>query len=96
MSRTSDTLIASIVGLILVTFAFVGFSTCEAGDQESLRTIHSAGFTDPVLGDYNAFECARGEASRSFVAANPQGARVNGVVCCSISGCTKACTLRWP
>ena len=96
MAKSSGSLWSSFVTLVLVVVVGLAMRTCEAGDKESLRTIHSSGFEDPVLGDYNAWECSAGESSRSFTAINPRGARVEGVVCCSAIGCTKACTLRWP
>ncbi len=95
MAKKSD-LFGTLVTLSLTIGIGLAMRTCEAGDAESLRTIDSSGFAEPVLGDYNAWECGGGESSRSFTAINPLGKRVEGVVCCSAMGCTKACTLRWP
>jgi len=96
VSRSSTSLFGTLVTFVLVVLLGFAMRTCEVDEGAALRTIHSAGFADPKIGGYDAWECGGGEASRSFEATNPRGDRVQGVVCCSFSGCTKACTLRWP
>ena len=61
--------------------------------SDSETALHSAGFSEVVVGDHAYFECGRGDVSSlAFTATNPNGDRVSGTVCC---GWFKGCTVRF-
>lgn len=66
---------------------------CACTDADATReTAESMGFTNVQIGGYAFFQCSDDDKFQTeFQATNPQGRRVNGVVCC---GLLKGCTLR--
>lgn len=80
---------AFVVLAFFLFFLGVGATTPE----ETTTTLQKSGFTDVQTKDVDAFLCSEGDKpGRKFVATNPQGQRVSGVVCC---GLWKACTVRF-
>jgi hypothetical protein len=89
--------IAVVVAVLIVIVVgnFVGANLVEVGDDRALHAIESAGFRDVKLGGADALGCADAESSRHFMATNQRGQRVEGTVCCGLTGLAKGCTLRW-
>lgn len=57
-------------------------------------TLKAHGFSDISLTGWSPMSCAEGDASSTgFVATNPRGERVEGVVCCGLV--FKNCTVRF-
>jgi hypothetical protein len=85
-----------VVGLVvwIVAFAIEG-NAVPAGDQRAIDAIEAQGFRDVELGGAAMFSCGKNESSRKFVATNPADKRVEGTVCCGLTGVAKGCTLRW-
>jgi hypothetical protein len=81
--------------IVIVVGNFVAANLVEVGDDRALQAIESSGFRDVKLGGADALACADGESSRHFAATNPRGRRVEGTVCCGLTGLAKACTLSW-
>ena len=67
----------------------------EAGDERVHQTLRSAGFRDATLGGAVTAACEEGESSRRFTATNATNERVEGTVCCGVTGVGKGCTIRW-
>lgn len=90
-------LIAGIAAVIAASAVgwYVLANRVEAGDERVLDTLRGAGLRDPELGGAATFNCAEGESSRHFTATNADGARVEGTVCCGLTGVGKGCTVRW-
>jgi hypothetical protein len=77
--------------VLAVVFFFVGVGATTP--EETTGVLQKSGFTDIHPGDAQYFGCSEGDKpGRSFVATNPQGQRVEGIVCC---GVWKACTVRF-
>lgn len=89
--------IAVVVAALIVIVAgnFVTANLVEVGDERALGAIESSGFRDVKLGGADALACSEAESSRHFSATNPRGQRVEGTVCCGLTGLAKGCTLRW-
>lgn len=63
-------------------------------DANTVRTLHSAGFTDVTVTGYSWFECGEDDTFHTgFRAKNPRGEWVNGTVCCGMIA--KGCTVRF-
>lgn len=90
---------AIAVAIAGVVIALVGFAISSnavpVGDQRAIEAVEASGFRDVMLGGPQALACAEGESSRHFSATNAQGKRVEGTVCCGLTGVGKGCTLRW-
>jgi hypothetical protein len=87
---------AMVAGLVVVGVAFVISSNhVPAGNDRVLDTLGASGLRDPVLGGADGFACAESESSRHFTATNSLGKRVEGTVCCGLTGIGKGCTIRW-
>lgn len=89
--------IAAIVAALVVVAVWyaVAANAVEVSDERARQAIESAGFRDAKLGGADALACAEAESSRHFVATNPLGKRVEGTVCCGLTGLARGCTLRW-
>ena len=85
--------VAVLIGIV-VCYA-ISANLVEVSDERALNAIESSGFREVKLGDTDALACADGESSRHFAATNPRGKRVQGTVCCGLTGVAKGCTLRW-
>ena len=81
--------------IVIIVWLFVASGLVEVSDERALHTIESSGFRDVKLGAADALACPEAESSRHFVATNPRGQRVEGTVCCGLTGLAKGCTLRW-
>lgn len=80
------------VALILV-FVFAFMAGCHTSSDSTLQTLQKSGFTAITVGGLAPWTCGADDmAGRSFVAKNPQGMLVEGVVCC---GLLKGCTVRF-
>lgn len=78
-----------IIAMLLILFTVVG-CTDEAA---TTMTLHKAGFTHIRTTGHKWFACGEHDSySTGFVATNPQGVVVDGVVCC---GFAKSCTVRF-
>lgn len=92
----AGTIAAVVAALIVVTVWYlVAANVVEVSDERAQQAIESAGFRDAKLGGADALGCAEAESSRHFVATNSLGRRVEGTVCCGLTGLAKGCTLRW-
>lgn len=89
--------IASTTGILacVAAFMFVQCNGCKVSDDRAIEAAESAGMTNIKLGSMDVWACGENEGSRHFTATNPQGAQVEGTVCCGITGCGKSCTIRW-
>lgn len=77
-----------IVGCILA-LSVVGCTD----EPASRRALQNQGFTDISFTGYQFASCSDSDTtSTGFIAKNPLGVHVEGVVCC---GWSKACTIRW-
>jgi hypothetical protein len=94
-----ELMIAAIAIIVIAGFGitFV-LGIVSAGEiyttpERSRNTLEAQGFTDIQVGGYQWGACGRDDYySTKFTAANPQGRRVSGVVCC---GNYKGCTIRF-
>ena len=93
LAGTIATVIAALIGIAV--WYVVTANVIEASDDRARQALESAGFRDAKLGGADALACAEAESSRHFVATNPRGRRVEGTVCCGLTGLAKGCTLRW-
>jgi hypothetical protein len=92
----AGTIAAVVAGLIVIAvWHLVAANVVEVSDDRARQAIESAGFRDAKLGGADALACVEAESSRHFVATNPLGRRVEGTVCCGLTGLAKGCTLRW-
>jgi hypothetical protein len=67
--------------------------TACTDDPATIRTLQSSGFSNITTTGYAAFECSDSDTfATGFIATNPAGKRVSGVVCC---GLLKGCTVRF-
>jgi hypothetical protein len=87
------TVVAVLIGVVV--WYFLAVNGVEVSDARALNALESSGFRDVKLGGADALACADGESSRHFTATNPRGRRVEGTVCCGLTGLAKGCTLRW-
>jgi hypothetical protein len=89
--------IAVLVAVLtaLAILLMVDANRVPVGDQRAIDTVKAAGFTDVELGAAVTLACAESESSRHFTATNALGKRVDGVVCCGLTGAGKGCTIRW-
>jgi hypothetical protein len=85
----------------LSTIALIGFmavigSVTVGGctnDSDSTRALQSAGFSNIRTTGYRMWGCGESDTYHTgFVATNPAGQEVSGVVCC---GTFKGCTIRF-
>jgi hypothetical protein len=93
-------LFGSIVGgvALLIGAGVVLFVQCNgvpAGDERVHDALKAQGFHDAKLFGADIGACAQDESSRHFTAQNSSGARVEGTVCCGLTGVAKGCTIRW-
>ena len=90
---------SALLGSALLGSALVGVyiyvNRVEAGDKRVSSTLLGAGLRDATLGGADTLACAEGESSRQFTATSAAGARVQGTVCCGLTGIGKGCTVRW-
>ena len=78
-----------VVVLVIFILTAVG---CTSPDR-TRETLQKSGFTEIETGGYDAWACADSDTySTHFRARNPQGAVVEGTVCC---GMWKSCTVRF-
>ena len=81
----------------LLALAAVLATTTLSGctdEASARRTLNASGFKDVQITGYEWFSCGEDDASHTgFIATNPNGARVSGVVCCGLV--FKACTIRF-
>jgi hypothetical protein len=89
--------IAVVVAVLIVIVVgnFVTANLVEVSDARALHAIESSGFRDVKLGGADALACSEAESSRHFLATNHRNQRVEGTVCCGLTGLAKGCTLRW-
>lgn len=83
---------ASLIVLLVMALIML-FTIVDDGGEHAHRAIQNQGMTDIRMGDHAWFACADYETATNFTAVNPQGERVEGVVCCGLW--MKACTIRW-
>ena len=75
--------------LFTLIFLVIG---CTSPDM-TVSTLQKAGYTDIIPGKYAFYGCSEEDMySTKFIATNPAGNRVSGVVCCGI---LKSCTIRF-
>jgi hypothetical protein len=75
--------------------AVAGHEQHPRRDKRAIDALEASGLREVMLGGAHAFACAEGESSRHFSAINAQGKRVEGTVCCGLTGVGKSCTIRW-
>jgi hypothetical protein len=61
-------------------------------DEAARRALEASGFTDVQLTGFEWFGCGTEDFHNGFIAKNPRGQRVSGIVCC---GWVKNCTVRF-
>lgn len=62
-------------------------------EARTFEVLTDSGFSNIQTTGYAAFSCGEGDSfATGFVATNPNGKRVSGVVCC---GLLKSCTVRF-
>lgn len=84
---------ASLIVLLAMVLIML-FTIVDDGGEHARRAIQHQGMTDiRMSSDHAWFACADYETATPFTAVNPQGERVEGVVCCGLW--MKACTIRW-
>jgi len=94
-------LLAGTIALVVAGLAatiiwlLISSNAIPAGDKRAIDTVEANGFRDVLLGGVDVLACADGESSRHFAATNSAGKRVEGTVCCGLSGVGKGCTLRF-
>jgi hypothetical protein len=93
LAGTIAVVVAALI-VIAVWYA-VAANLVEVSDDRAVQAIESSGFRDVKLGGADALACPEAESSRHFAATNPRGKRVEGTVCCGLTGIAKGCTLRW-
>ncbi len=77
--------------ICLFLISFLGACTDESATLETLR---KAGYSDAKTTGYKYFACSDSDDTHTgFVAKNPKGETVEGVVCCGYF--MKACTIRF-
>lgn len=80
----------AIMGLIIMVLVL---ASCT-DEENSRRTLESAGFSEIQFTGYSAFECGKDDTYHTgFRAKNPAGRVVTGTVCCGMW--TKGCTIRF-
>ncbi|HMG53212.1 MAG TPA: hypothetical protein VK601_07015 [Kofleriaceae bacterium] len=89
VARTLGSLLA--LGAVL----FVTCNLVQAGDERALEAVRASGLRDAKLGGADAMACAMAESSRHFTAINSLDKRVEGTVCCGVTGLGKGCMIRW-
>jgi hypothetical protein len=89
--------IAAGVGVAfgVLVYVIVVFNGVPAGDDRVMNALNGAALRDAKLGSVDMAACAEGESSRHFTAINMHGSRVEGTVCCGLTGVAKGCTIRW-
>jgi hypothetical protein len=93
LAGTIAVVVAVLIGIAV--WWVIAANLLEVSDVRALHAIESSGFRDVKLGGTDALACSDDEGSRHFAATNPRGKRVEGTVCCGLTGVGKACTLRW-
>lgn len=92
---------AKVLGVVVAAVAVIGLGwvTCvgvEASDDKVLAALTGTGVRDVELGGTRRWKCGQEDsASREFTGTSATGERVRGVVCCTLTGCGKGCTVRW-
>jgi hypothetical protein len=90
------TVASTVAALVIVAVAvLISSNAIPAGDRRAIDAVEAAGMREVVLGGSSAFACADSETSRQFSAINSSGKRVEGTVCCGLTGVGKGCTIRW-
>jgi hypothetical protein len=65
-------------------------------EEATVETLEAAGFTDIQTKGYSWTGCSEEDGyATKFVAKNPLGNTVKGVVCCGGFASWKGCTIRW-
>lgn len=79
--------------LMLVSALIVLLSGCTSSDAEVSQVLHAHGMKLIRTTGYRFFVCGKDdEFSTGFIAKNPKGTQIEGVVCC---GLLKGCTVRF-
>lgn len=77
---------------IAILLCLIASASCVTDDDEVTSTLVAEGYSDVKPGDWAMFGCGEHDKKgRRFVAKNPVGVEVSGVVCCGI---LKGCTVR--
>lgn len=81
--------------LMIALFTLVWAAVCGCTDaDETRRVLRAQGYSNIVTGGHAWFACSEDDEVRTkFVADNPKGVRVSGVVCCGLI--FKNCTVRF-
>ena len=78
--------------IMMVITTFMSLSACT-DESASRRALMNHGFTQIRFTGYKMWSCGEDDTyATGFVARNPNGHMVSGVVCCGIS---KSCTIRF-
>lgn len=84
--------LVAFLGIVAVLL-FYGSGAGTTSAEDAKATLLKSGFTSVQTGGVSYFECSDSDLpGREFVATNPAGQSVRGVVCC---GLFKACTVRF-
>jgi len=75
----------------LLTTLFL--AACGSNPEASRRTLDDAGYSDIEITGWEFWGCGEDDDySTGFIATNPKGKRIEGIVCCGWGG--KGCTIR--
>jgi hypothetical protein len=82
-----------LMTVILVVLGMMLLPAC-ANESDSRDALQKAGFTQIEITGWEPFSCGKDDSwSTGFRATNPQGQKVDGVVCCGLV--FKSCTIRF-
>lgn len=83
----------ALVGVALFVAALFCLTACDDAALAK-KTLDSAGFSDISITGWEPFACGKDDMLETgFIAKNPNGKTVTGVVCCGFL--FKACTIRF-
>jgi hypothetical protein len=93
--RVSDwksyALLLGFVGAVVFHYA----RGCEGDHNRARKIIRSQGYPEVRIEGPAGWKCGGEAESNKFIAVDQNGTMVKGVVCCSVLGCGKNCTIRW-
>ena len=98
MGDSKASIFIILAGMLAAGFFFMlalggGCDGVGADDDRGREILEQQGYEDIHMTGYAPFQCGEGDVSSSgFEATAPNGARVEGVVCC---GLAKRCTVRF-
>lgn len=82
--------VSCVVAVAVLGLGVMGFGTTQ---NQTVKAAEAAGMVNVIPGNIDLFACGEEDLpGRKFVATNPVGKQISGIVCC---GAMKACTVRY-